>query len=600
MTNAQLLEDKGINLKGKSAGTHKIICPKCSHTRKNKKDTCLSVNIDEGWWKCHHPDCNWSGKVYQGPVKIEKKEYTKPVARLEKLSEPLLKFFEVGRKISNNTLLRFKITEANEWMPQTEKEERAICFNYFRKGELVNIKFRANEKRFKMAKNAQLVFYNIDAIEGEEECVITEGEIDCLSCYEDGIHNAISVPNGASKPNEKGEAQVKLEYLDNCWDDFKNIKKIILMTDDDGPGILLRNELARRLGYERCFQVKYPEGCKDPNDVLKKYGPGSLQKMKTEATEWPMEGILTVLDMLDDVISFYENGYPNGYDVPLPGMKGKFQLMLGQLTCVTGIPGSGKSEFVDWMMVEMARVHNWKWAIFSPENQPTALHVTKLCQKFIGKSFAQRDNIDFRMTPAEVAKSMDFVNDHFFFININEVDISVTGVMDKLRELVLRLGVNGLLIDPWNKLRHNKSKSGNDLDYITDALNQITYGSKVNGVHTILIAHPTKMRKVKVGKVEKYEIPTMYSISGSADFYNMTDNGISVYRDFETGVVDVYRQKIRFNWLGEIGFSSYKFNWQTQQYQILDESADLIPRAPEASNWIPVSSLEPSNEELPF
>lgn len=588
MTNAQLLEEKGINLKGKSAGTHKMQCPQCSHTRKNKKDLCLSVNIDEGWWKCHHPDCNWSGKVYQGPAKIEKKEFKKPVPRLEKLSKPILDFFEKGRGISNNTLLRFNITESQEWMPKAQKVVSAICFNYYRNKELVNIKYRANGKDFKMEKDAELIFYNIDALDGEDECVIVEGEIDCLSCYEDNIYNAVSVPNGASKGNQK------LEYLDNCWETFKDMKKIILMTDNDDAGIQLRDELARRLGYERCWRVTFPDGLKDANEVWKAYGEGSLRKVKEEATPWPMEGILTVMDVMDDVVSFYENGFPNGYPIPVPGIGPKLQLMLGQLTCVTGIPGSGKSEVIDWWMVEISRVHGWIWAVFSPENQPIALHITKLAQKFAKKSFAKRDVADYRMTTHELALAMDFINSHFYFMNVNEMDISVEGVMSKLRELVLRVGVNGLLIDPWNKFRHDKAKSGNDLDYISKALNEITYGSKVNGVHTILIAHPTKMRKVKVGKVEKYEVPTMYSISGSSDFFNMTDNGVAVYRDFDTGVVDIYIQKVRFNWLGEIGFSSYRFDWNTQQYVMLDSSAELIPRATEYSG-----SFSPV-EDLPF
>lgn len=588
MTNAQLLEEQGINLKSRSAGTHKLTCPRCSHTRKNKKDPCLSVNIDEGWWKCHHPDCNWSGKVYQGPAKVEKKEYSRPVPRLEKLGAGTIKWFEEKRKISNNTLLRFKITETVEWMPKAQAKVPAICFNYYRGDNLVNIKYRAQGKDFRMESGAELIFYNIDSIKDETECVIVEGEIDSLSCYESGIHNSISVPNGASKGN------AKLEYLDNCWEDFKNITKVVLMTDNDDAGISLRDELARRLGYERCWKVTYPDGCKDANEVLIKYGKDAVKKMMDEATQWPIEGILTAHDLADDVITFYQNGYPNGYDIPVPGIGEKLQLMLGQITTVTGIPGSGKSEVVDWWMVEMSRKHGWKWGILSPENQPVSLHVTKLAQKFAKKSFAKRDNAIYRMTERELLESIDFINDHFFFINENEVDISVEGVMDKLRDMVLRLGIKGLLIDPWNKLRHAKPKSGNDLDYTREALNKLSYGAKTNGVHIILIAHPTKMKKVKVRGKEKYEVPTMYSVSGSADFYNMTDNGISVYRDFETGIVDIYRQKIRFNWLGELGFSSYRFDWQTQQYTPVDESADLIPRAPEATGW------PQESEDLPF
>lgn len=568
MTNAQLLEELGINLKNKSAGTHKLTCPKCSDTRKNKKDPCLSVNIDEGWYKCHHPDCNWSGKVYQGPTKIEKKEFVRPVERLEKLSKGLIDFFETKRKISNNTLLRFKITEGKEWMPKAQAVTSAICFNYYRNDQLVNIKFRGNNKDFKMEKDAELIFYNLDALKYETECAIVEGEIDCMSFHESGIYNSISVPNGASKGNQR------LEYLDNCWDSFKNMKKIVLATDGDDAGIQLRDELARRLGYERCYRVSYPDGCKDTNEVLVKLGPDAVKKLYAEAEEWPMEGIIEVIDMIDDVIDFYENGYPNGYPVPIAGMYNKFQLMLGQMTTVTGIPGSGKSEFVDAIAVSMSETYDWRWGVLSLENHPASLHVTKLLQKYTKKSFAVRKNPEHRIARGELGRALDFINDHFFFMKIDECDISIPGIIAKLKELVLRKGIKGFIIDPWNKIRHPKQ----DLDYIRDALNQLIHAAQVNGIHLILVAHPYKMVKVKVaGGKEKYPVPTLYSISGSADFYNMTDNGLSIYRDFETGVVDVYRQKIRFDWLGEVGFSSYTYDKETRQYFSIDPVVSDMP-----------------------
>jgi twinkle protein len=99
LTNYQLLENLGIELKGKRSGQVKVLCPSCSSTRKNKRDPSLSVDIGEGLYNCHH--CGFKGRVFNRP----KKEYITPVARLEKLSEKSLKWFEQERGISNNTLL---------------------------------------------------------------------------------------------------------------------------------------------------------------------------------------------------------------------------------------------------------------------------------------------------------------------------------------------------------------------------------------------------------------------------------------------------------------------------------------------------------------
>ena len=101
-----------------------------------------------------------------------------------------------------------------------------------------------------------------------------------------------------------------------------------------------------------------------------------------------------------------------------------------------------------------------------------------------------------------------------------------------------------------------------ETQYVSECLTKIHMFCILNGVHVILVAHPTKLRKEN----GKYEVPTLYSISGSAHFFNKTDNGISVYRDFETNVVTVYVQKVRFDWIGKIGFASFNFNPDTRQY----------------------------------
>lgn len=518
----------------------------------------------------------WLAKKYN--IEIEesiKKDFTKPAPRLTKLSEKPLKWFEQTRKISNNTLLRFKITEAIEWMPVAEKDVPVICFNYFRNDELVNIKYRGAGKDFKLSKNSELIFYNIDAIKDEKTAIIVEGEIDCLTLHECGIYNVVSVPNGASKGNQK------LEYLDNCWQYFENKEKVILMVDNDEPGYQLREELARRIGKEKCWKVQFPEGCKDPNEVLTQYGKEALTAVVGHAQQWPIEGVLTMDDMFEDVRNFYDNGYPTGVKMGIPDFDELLSFMPGQYTTVTGIPGSGKSEFIDWLMCSSAKNHQWPWGICSFENQPSALHVTKLMEKISGKSFAFRRNQDLRINESDFAYGVGIVDKYFHFININQVEITLQGILDKARELVGRKGIKGLLIDPWNYIEHKVPANYTETQYISECLTEIKTFAVKYGIHVVLIAHPTKLKKEK----GKYEVPTMYSISGSAHFFNKTDNGITVYRDFETGQVDIYIQKVRYSWLGKIGFCSFSYNTETRQYK----SINSIPviEGNQVSSWKP-------------
>ncbi len=493
----------------------------------------------------------------------QRKTISKPAPRLEKLSKEFIEYFETKRGISNNTLLRFGVTEALEWMPKAKKEVKTLCFNYFQDEKLINIKFRAANKDFKMVKDAQLIFYNIDAIKKEKEVYITEGEVDCMSLHEVGLYNSISVPNGGSVSQTQ-----KLEYLDNCYQCFNNIDKIVLFVDNDVTGIKLKDELARRFGYSKCFIIEYPDGCKDANEILLKHGKDALLNIAQNAKPFPLYGEVPMDEMYEDVADYYINGYPKGVTC---GISEQFDKHLtfygGQLTIITGIPGSGKSEFIDAIMTSISKKYGWDWGICSFECEPK-IHVTKLAEKFTDKSFDFRVNPEHRMNPTEFEYAIGMIDKHFHFMNLNKIGLTIEQIIDKAEEFVLRYGIKGFLFDPWNCIETDVE--GEDTtNLVLKRINKLIAFLDKYKVHGFLVAHPTKLRKdLKTGK---YEIPTLYSISGSAHFFNRTHNGMSIYRDFESGVVDVYIQKVKHSWLGKLGFCSFNFNTYTRKYSPLFE-----------------------------
>lgn len=553
MQNSELLERLGINLQNKRMGSIKTVCPKCSDSRKNKKDPCLSVNIDEGFYNCHN--CEWHGRVFNKPAK---KNFIKPPKRLETLEERTISWFEVQRKISNNTLIRFGVTDSVEWMHKAQAEIPVICFNYYRNSELINVKFRGKNKDFKLVKDAELIFYNLDSLKDENECIICEGEIDAMSLYEAGHYNVVSVPNGASKGSQK------LEYLDNCWQAFEDKNKIILMTDNDEAGIALRDELARRLGKERCYRVVYPPDCKDANEILIKHGKDYLSKIVNNLEDFPIEGVLTAgEDLIDEIYSFWEHGYPKGDKTGIPSLDELLLFQKGQFTMVTGIPGSGKSEFLDYIMAEDIRVNNNVWGVCSFENQPSSLHATKIMQKLCNKAFGFRHDHSKRMSQEDFERSLLWVHNNVLFINVNSIDVSIDGILEKAEELVKRKGLKRFIFDPWNYIEHNRPAGMTETEYVSISLTRVHNFCVKTESHAFIVAHPTKLKKEN----GKYEIATLYHISGSAHFFNKTDNGISIYRDFETNEVTVYIQKVRNEWNGKIGFCRFMLDKETREYK---------------------------------
>lgn len=550
--------DAGIEIKGNETGNIKTHCPQCRPTRKNKGDKSLSVNVAEKMWNCHH--CGWTGRLYDKDFLIErqKKEYKIPAEPPANLSEKSLSWLQ-ARGLSANTIKRFKVTDGPEWMPQIEGESNCIRFPYYRDEGLVNIKYRDGKKNFKMAKDAELIFFNMDSITGVSECVITEGEIDCMSVYEAGYYQVASVPNGASKGN------AKLEYLDNCYEAFNNKKRIVIATDGDEPGIMLRNELSRRLGRHRCYFVTYPEGCKDFNEVLLRHGKGDdqLQQGKNEikdliknAIAFPVEGVFRVQDMETELDEYYENGIEPGAKIGYSDFDTYFTFRKGELTTITGIPGSGKSAALDQWLVRLSSRHGWKHAICSFENQPTKLHIGKLTSCFIGQRFTKS---------AINTQSWDwakyFINEHFWFFNTEDIDLTIDSLLDKAVELVMRYGIDSLVIDPWNYVEFSVDRGGTETQYVSRALSKILKFARSYDVHVFLVAHPAKMGKKKDGK---FEIPNLYSISGSAHFFNKTDNGITVYLDDPTVVV--YIQKVRFAFTGRKGMALFDYEVGVGRY----------------------------------
>lgn len=563
--------DVNINTRNKTSGSMKTTCPQCSHLRKKKSDPCLSVNLDKKMWNCHN--CGWAGGLKVQERK--QKTYTIPSFNNTPLSDKTLAYFTNTRKISKSTVIRFRITEEVKVFPQVQEKRKAICFNYFRGDKLINVKFRDANKNMFMVSGAELVFYGLDLLEdshrynNEKAITITEGEFEPLSFYESGIDGAVSVPNGASAGNNK------LEYLDNCIDVFEGITKIILATDDDAPGIALRNELARRLGKERCFFVAYPPDCKDPNEVLTKYGKEKLKEMHDNPIPFPIEGMLSVGEIHGEIVDLYQNGIDKGIKVDLPEFDQLLNFKTNQLTTITGIPSHGKSVFAEFIMMRLMKQVGWKFAVFSPEHYPTALHLQRLAKMMVGKPFFYHKDYG-RMSFTEMESAIDFLSDKLYFIQPGEDEITLDNILDTCKGLVLRHGVNALILDPWNEIDHDYG-SLSETQYIEKALRKLKRFKSLYDIHVFLIAHPTKMQKQP--STNKYDVPTLYSISGSANFYNKTDNGICVYRDFETNTTNVYVQKVKFSHLGRVGDCAFMYNPQNERFFELGSNQDN-------NNWL--------------
>ena len=527
-------------------GATQGICPLCSSDRqpKNQKAQCASYDWERGLGTCHNCDTSFQLHTYQRKGASEK-VYVRPQTpeQFNEISTNVETWFGT-RGISKQTLSDLQVTEGSEWMPQTSKNENTIQFNYFMGDQLINIKYRDGRKNFKLFKGAEKVFYNINSTVGYDWCVIVEGEMDVLALHEAGIKNVISVPNGATLNSNN------LDYLDNCIDYLDDKTKIVIAVDADDAGQALKNEFVRRLGAEICYLVDF-NGSKDANDYLLEHGADKLKSAIHTAKQVPLENVSTLYDIEDELKDFVKNGFKPGFQVGLENFDKIFSTYTGQFITVTGIPSSGKSDFVDQMVVGYNKNYQWKTAFASPENQPTYLHAHKLMRK-TWQDMPTASDIDGEKWN-QVA---DHVNDNYFFIDMDKYNLE--SVLRKGAELVKRKGIKCLVIDPFNKVRDVNAHSDDVNRYTMDYLAKIEAFCRKYDVLTFIVAHPTKMYKGSDGKIEE---PTMYNIKGGGEWYDASYHGLLVHRDYEKKTTKVKVLKVKFQNLGENGAESH-FTWE--------------------------------------
>lgn len=552
-----MIEWKDIDLGSKTSGTIKLVCPACVEKRKNKKDRALSVNLDKGLAKCHY--CG-EISIRDFKEKQQTQNFTFPVQEIANYTQLSSKMNEwlKSRGISQRTTIENKITEEEHFQPAMNAKVNNLVFNYFEGDKLVNKKYRSANKKFTQSKGTKKTFYGLNDIIGEKEAWIVEGEIDKLSFWEIGIKNCISLPNGANDHDDVWK---------NCEQYLSSIQKFYIATDCDTKGNEVAEKIAQRLGRYRCERVTFKN--KDANEDLQE-SIFVLEESLKNSKKYPVAGTFKVEDLEDEIYKLYDNGLP---DTIYPksewftGLQNIFSVMRGHLVTCTGIPSHGKSNFTDWYVLNLLQDYDMKASWFSPEHHPMGLHQTSFIQKYTGKPFFKSAEGVERVTKKDIAKYKEWANEKIYLTS-PEKNQSPTWnwLLEKFKEQIYRYGINIFVIDAFNKVLFDKD--GENRSMINEVLTKLTSFAQQNNVIIFLVAHPVKMKKNENGL---YEVPSLYDVSGSADFRNQTHDGFGIYRIWEdenhAAETEFYNLKTKFSFQGEIGQKvSFKYHVPSGRY----------------------------------
>jgi twinkle protein len=302
----------------------------------------------------------------------------------------------------------------------------------------------------------------------------------------------------------------------------------------------------------------------------------------------------------------FRHGKQKGSPTHWPEFGDHFSWKPGELSVWTGYNNAGKSETVLQLMLLKSIRDGWKWAVFSPENEPVTEIFDQLAHAMAGKS--PDPSWSNQMPEAVYERAKDFLFKHFFVISPPEI-WTVDCLLDYFRHLIETEKVNGCLLDPWNQLVHDIGAAGREDLYLSTELSKIKRFAQKHKQSLNITAHPTKP-PLTAG--EKWRCPDQFSLAGGAMWGNKADNVLAVHRpnyreNKADTLVEWHAHKIKKQKLvGRPGFVTLDFDYGRNRYTVngaspLEPWASRIV-APEAAGYnqqqLPASNFDPDYQPI--
>jgi twinkle protein len=457
-----------------------------------------------------------------------------------RLSAEAAAWAQSERHLSRATLERLGVASGTAWFPDAGAKLSAIYFRYSD-----GWKARAfPDKHFVAGKGFKLAFWNLGRVlrAAPATVFIAEGEFDVCALVEAGISEdaVLSVPNGAKeRPAEDPKEQRGYAYVDEALTAGLNrVKRVVWVGDGDGPGLSLRADMARLFGAARFYFVGWPEGVKDPNDMLRADGPEALHALVTEgALPWPTPGLFRLGELPEPApMTIWQTGFA--------GWDSKIKLAPGTLSVVTGHPGHGKTLLLQQIWFQVARQYGVGVCIASFETRAKP-HIRRQLRT-LHSGLLERD-----MDLADMRRADEWIDERYSFMVHPEQRPTLQWFLDTAEVAVVRHGARIVQLDPWNRLEAARGQHESETDYIARCLRTLHVFAQDFNVHVQVLAHPAKMDSARRGSA-----PLLEDISGSKHWDNMVDQGFAVHRpkifDGANRKTDVqlFHRKARFDELG--------------------------------------------------
>jgi twinkle protein len=424
-----------------------------------------------------------------------------------------------------------------------------LAVPYVERGQTVNHKYRfTSGKQHQMDKDGRLCLWNHDCLlqDSDKPVVICEGEWDALAAIQAG-YRAVSVPNGASG------SEGRLSYLWDARDLLLRVKAFVLATDSDEAGLKLRANLVAHLGADRCSFVEYGTDCKDLNDTLQVYGLDAVRDILDAAKPMPVKGLYTIDDFPErPELTAWPTGIEQLNDTGDTGRPALY-IVPGTLTVFTGHANMGKTTVMDCVIANLLKI-GVPTLVASFETDVKPILRDGIMASMLGCGAHE-------LRSANTHNAVQIMRERLRIITQSvdeDQELGLEEFLDLCRVSVQRDGTRVIILDPWNELEHKMRPHEPETVYIGRALRAIKRFAKVHDVAFWIVAHPTKPFEGKV------RMPRLLDISGSANWANKADFGLSYHRGEHDA--DLCVTKVRKGYPGRRGNVKVRYDYRTSSF----------------------------------
>ena len=371
--------------------------------------------------------------------------------------------------------------------------------------------------------------YNIDCLRPEALAQITdpdqrvlyicEGEKDAATLLRLGCRLAISVANGAHGDVDREFAPFS-EWL-------RPITTICVVGDQDSAGRMLQQKLCAAFDDRLVFLCKWDQRLwgKDISDVCRLHGEAKAIELIEAAQAVGHDDIedFTSDEAIARSTEAAQDKYDHGYPVGLGPLTDQHLRLTqsGGLIIVTGTPNTGKTDFLNCLMMSLVHQTGQHVCFCSFETPDKYRHAGDLTHIWAGDS-------DLGQIPEpDVRQLVQHVTSHISHIDLRRKDPTTATILHTAdRVLALHPDTRYLVIDPYLFIRLQGLK--NETDQIKELLTTVQNWAFDRRVWVFIVAHPRKLKK-EDGSTELEEID-YYTISGSANWANVADFVFSLKR----------------------------------------------------------------------